>query len=274
MAKKPIKFSTIGVFVFGALAILISAILFLGSGEAFRRTKEYVMFFDQSVNGLPLGAAVKFRGVVVGMVSRMNLSHTSNNEHPKIAVFIKLHEEPRTPRVGEAFSFADEEVLLGMINQGLRAQLKSQSILSGELYLSLDMLPNEEAHYHLSGEYDIMEIPTAKSGLIEDLTANSVDMTKSLTGALENLQQVLVNIDQKLDPLTEESIETLQEMRATMSSVRDFIHPDAPLGYQLPKSLAEIEEAAKSIKHLADFLERNPNSVVFGRSRTEAVEIQ
>jgi paraquat-inducible protein B len=272
--RKPIRFSTIGAFVFGAFVILFSSIIFLGSGEIFKSSREYVLFFDQSVNGLPLGAPVKFRGVVIGIVSRMNLSHTTHDEHPKIAVFIQLHENPRTPRVGEAFNITRTDVLEDMVQKGLRAQLKSQSILSGELYLSLDMLPNEPIHYYLPRDNEIPEIPTAKSGLIEDLTANSVDVTKSLTGALENLQRVLLNIDKKLDPVADESIEALKEMRATMSSVRDFIDPDAPLGYQLPKSLAEIEGAAKSIRQLADYLERNPSSVVFGRSRVEEIDRQ
>ncbi|TVQ78030.1 MAG: MCE family protein [Bradymonadales bacterium] len=272
MKKKPIRFSTIGAFVTGGLALIIGGVIFLGSGEIFKSSREFVLIFDQSVNGLSIGAPVKFRGVQVGLVRAIRLHHQKSVEFPQIAVLIGVHSAEQGSRVGETLSLSDPALLETLIDKGLRAQLRSQSVLSGELYVSLDMLPDEPLEYQLASSPNYLEIPTAKSGLMEDLTANSANLTRSLSGALENLQVVLMNINKKLDPVSDESIQTLQAVRAAMTHVGELLDPQAPIGQQIPKSLQEIEEAAKAIRLLAEYLERHPNSVLFGRSRVEVVE--
>jgi len=270
--KKPIRFSSIGAFVLGAIAILVGAILFFGSADVFMSSREYVMFFDQSVNGLSMGSPVKFRGVNVGMVSRVALSQTQKADHPQIAIFVNLHPQDGDTNLGVDGDFFAAEKLKTLIDQGLRAQLRSQSVLSGDLYLSLDMLPEEEAYFYLAADSKVPEIPTVRSGLMEELTANSVNVTRSMTSALDNLQRVLANIDRKLDPVSNSSLETMEQLKKTLKTFNEFVDPDSPLGYQLPRSLSEIEKAAKSIRILAEYLERDPSSVLFGRAKVETVD--
>jgi len=270
--KKPIRFSSIGAFVVVALGIFVGAILFFGSADILKSSREYVMFFDQSVNGLSLGSPVKFRGVNVGLVSRIALSHTKINDHPQIAIFVNLHPQEGDAALGVDGDFFAAEKLKTLVDQGLRAQLRSQSVLSGDLYLSLDMLPEEEAHFFLPLESKVPEIPSVRSGLMEELTANSVNVTRSMTSALDNLQRVLANIDHKLDSVSNSSLETMEQLRKTLKTFNEFVDPDSPLGYQLPRSLSEIEKAAKSIRILAEYLERDPSSVLFGRAKVETVD--
>lgn len=269
--KKPIRFTTIGAFIISAIGILVVGIIFLGSGEFFKSSKDYVMFFDQSVNGLSIGAPLKFRGVEVGTVKSIGLSGSLQNEHPQIAVRVAIHNENKES-FGPAFDLSDAHQLQKLVNDGLKAQLMSQSILSGDLYVSLDIFPEIEPRFVLPKDAGLIEIPTVRSGLMEEFTAKSANLSQSLTDALENLQRLLANIDQKLGPVADESVTTMRQFKTTLNSVNDFLDPNSPFGYQLPKSLAEIERAAKSIRLLAEYLERNPSSVLFGRSKIEILE--
>ena len=71
--NKKISPTLIGVFVVGALALIVIAILVFGSGRLFRQSRDFVLYFDNSVNGLRVGAPVKFKGVEVGSVKDIRL---------------------------------------------------------------------------------------------------------------------------------------------------------------------------------------------------------
>ena len=79
MSKK-ISPALIGAFVLGALVLLIVAVIAFGSGQLFRKTQEFVLYFDGSVNGLHVGAPVKFKGVEVGSVKDIRLEMGLPNE--------------------------------------------------------------------------------------------------------------------------------------------------------------------------------------------------
>ena len=82
--NKKISPAVIGAFVLGAVALIIIAILVFGSGRLFRQTREFVLYFDNSVNGLRIGAPVKFKGVEIGSVKdiRLQLEKDKEREDP------------------------------------------------------------------------------------------------------------------------------------------------------------------------------------------------
>ena len=86
--NKKISPTLIGAFVIGAVALLVIAVIVFGSGRLFRQTREFVLYFDNSVNGLRVGAPVKFKGVEVGSVKRYRVaarerhaSHKNPGDH-------------------------------------------------------------------------------------------------------------------------------------------------------------------------------------------------
>ena len=92
MSKKanPVK---IGIFILGALAMISVAIVVFGSSRLFKRSSEYVMFFDSSISGLSEGAKVILRGVPVGRVTKIRLDTKQGDEDFVIPVFIEIYPD-------------------------------------------------------------------------------------------------------------------------------------------------------------------------------------
>jgi paraquat-inducible protein B len=129
--------TVIGAFVVGALALLVVGVVAFGSMNLFRRPLTYVMFFDTTVSGLGVGADVEFRGVKLGQVSRIE----SRWGTEWIAVYVKLDlrtirglREHDAQEMGEMLSKAIRE-------HGLRAQLRWQNFVTGQLFVALDLFP-------------------------------------------------------------------------------------------------------------------------------------
>ena len=91
--NKKMSPAVIGAFVLGAVALIVIAILVFGSGRLFRQTKDFVLYFDNSVNGLRIGAPVKIKGVEIGSVKDIRLQLEKNKELNKIPVIIEIDLE-------------------------------------------------------------------------------------------------------------------------------------------------------------------------------------
>ena len=129
--------TAIGAFVMGAVALVVVGLIVFGGINFFRRPLTYVMFFNTTVSGLSVGAPVEFRGVKVGQVSDIE----SRWGTEWIGVYVEL--DLRTLRGTRE---NDVQELGGLLTQaiqekGLRAQLKWQNFLTGQLYVALDLSP-------------------------------------------------------------------------------------------------------------------------------------
>ena len=148
--------AAIGAFVAGAVALVIAATLIFGaSGKLFGRKFPVVMFFDDDVNGLAVGAPVAYRGIRLGQVTQIKSVVGS----PRIAVAATLERgpflTPDNPTGTDQMRRAMEEA----IAQGLRAQLALQSLLTGHLYVSLVLRPDIPASL-VGLDRGALEIPT------------------------------------------------------------------------------------------------------------------
>ena len=147
----------IGAFAAGAVALAIAAVFIFGANKLFTRKFPVVMFFDENVAGLAVGAPVAYRGVRLGQVSEIH----SVVGTPRIAVAATLERGPLLTRGSTAGISADQmrRTLEEAIAQGLRAQLALQSLLTGQLYVSLVLRPDTPAS--LAGvDRGALEIPT------------------------------------------------------------------------------------------------------------------
>src|SRR5215475_8112742 len=163
---KRVNPTLIGAFVLGALGIAIMAIAVLSSGKFFAREHKYILFFTSDVNGLKVGAPVKFRGVEIGSVSEILLSlggfgarNAQQGAEIRIPVIIQLDSRKIMSR-GAEINLDDTEAAERAVQQGLRGQLNSESLLTGLLYINLDMLPNTPVDYYLGPNAPYPEIPT------------------------------------------------------------------------------------------------------------------
>jgi len=193
----------IGAFVVGALALAVIGTITLGGMGLFKKELPFVMFFEGSIGGLDVGAPVEIRGVRIGSVTRIRLFAAN-----KIGVYIAV-DPSLLPRSGAVF-IKGVDAVEALIQQGLRAQLKTQSLLTGLLLVYLDFFPGTPVTLvHL--DPDVKEIPTIPTAL-EQLQAR-------IEGLLDKLGTV------KLDELIRDVSLTLKGAKELMSSpeLRDAI---------------------------------------------------
>lgn len=171
----------VGIFVIGALIIAATAIIFaLGTGFGSERNK-VIMVFEGSVKGLNVGAPIALRGVQVGQVTNIELILES--ETAELIMLVEAEIRGETIRRSDSIT---ENITEELISRGLRAQLNTQSLLTGLLYVQLDFHPDSAVHYaDIDSEYlQIPTIPTELERLTREL--ESVDVVK-LTSNLETI---------------------------------------------------------------------------------------
>src|SRR5579863_2312182 len=143
---KRINPATVGAFVLGAIGLILAAVVVFGSGSLFRKTHDFVIFFAGDINGLRVGAPVKFKGVEIGQVAkiRLRLEQEVNQQSGqlradvRIPVIIELDEEKIVSH-GSTLDLSDPHTIPNLIREGLRAQLGSDSFVTGLLYVALDI---------------------------------------------------------------------------------------------------------------------------------------
>ena len=152
----------VGAFVLGAVALAVLGVLVFGSGRWFRTTIDSVMYFPGSVDGLSNGAPVKFKGVDIGTVTNIQLVLTTGKKGPtaRIPVYVRL-DPSKIVTTGDV-QFPNDSVREELINRGMRAQLQSQSLLTGLLFIQLDFFPDTPVTYVLKQPSDPPEIPTLR----------------------------------------------------------------------------------------------------------------
>ncbi len=301
----------IGAFVVGAVALLVLGIVVFGSGRLFADTTPFVMYFSGSVDGLSVGSPVKFKGVEIGAVTSIQLDLGQETQEARIPVWIEVDNKKIIARGAKLPS--DAESLKAEVDRGLRAQLNSQSIVTGLLFVQLDYHPEAPAVLVSPPEKGLNEIPTipttleqaqqAAAEIIANLkqvdfegfgkalraaieginaTVNAPGLQKalqslpdtlaSLNQTLASVQKLAGNLDQRSGPLltslqqaSERSTVAVEQARATLQSVQGLADTGAPLAGQLVGVLEELRGTARSIRLLADYLERNPSALVRGR---------
>lgn len=199
----------IGLFVTGGLVLLVGMVIFFASTSWFTKSVHFILFFDQSVNGLSEGSKVKFRGVPVGSVSKIMIrAHGQDTASTAIPVVIQIDRARLVNDFGLEESALDPEEIRGAIQRGLFAQLSLESFITGQLFveLSVDAKRSPEMQSHLMGSSDLIEIPTVSSSL-DQITADAAEIISQLSvvdfpllednvnAVLENLATALAGID-------------------------------------------------------------------------------
>src|ERR1700722_7119257 len=228
-SAKPI---VVGSFALGALALGVMTILILGGMHLFTKTVRVVVVFRDSIAGLEAGAPVTFRGLRIGEVEPMRLHLDVIHQTSWIPVYLDLELDRISWANGSVGgNHAD---LRWAVNSGLRAQLVSQSLVSGQLSVNLDFHPHTAAR--LAGHADdAIEIPTIPSDM-ENLKDEFGNLHLQEIGletrqVLVSMQRVLDDMDGKIGPLADGLQTTLG---TTTAAVRN-LHTDAA------RALADID---------------------------------
>ncbi len=159
--------TVIGIFVLGALILAVAGIVFIGSIQFLSHKEVFILYFDESVNGLEVGAPVKFKGVPVGQVTEIRIRWNQADDSDHVPVFIEIDVSRLNSRLGVDVDLTDEEVYLAQVNAGLRANLVLESLITGLLYIEIDYESKPERPVFIQDKVTYKEIPTTPSAMAE-----------------------------------------------------------------------------------------------------------
>lgn len=159
----------IGAFVLGALALAIAATLLLAGGSWFGERRQHVMYFEGAAQGLQVGAPVVFLGVKVGTVRQIQLGLDEQSRRFLVPVTVEVLPQVVRTRSGEPVDLRDRATVRQLVERGLRARLRMQSLLTGQLYVDLDFHPDKPAVF-AALDPDLSEIPTVRTA-VQELTS-------------------------------------------------------------------------------------------------------
>jgi paraquat-inducible protein B len=220
----------IGIFVVGAVILLVAAILIFGSGALFKQSDKYIVFFDGSVKGLSVGAPVNFRGVKIGNISSIDLAYDAKTKSVLIPVVIDV-ELARVKGIPDPFGYPDYSQF---IQDGLRAKLELQNFITGQLMLGFDFYPQDpQKMYNITKSYPELPALPISPDIFEVM--NDIPI-KEITN---NLAQAVIGINRLVNS------EGITDLDIT---------------------LREITQSARSFGLLVEYLELHPEALLKGKS--------
>jgi paraquat-inducible protein B len=235
----------IGAFLVGGLALLIAALIVVFGTDVFTRHDRALLRFEHSVYGLQVGAPVVLRGVRLGSVVSIGLAHDADTGRVAIPVIVELDRG----RIGDLEAAAGGNArpldLAALVQRGLAARLATQSLLTGQLYVDLDLRRGAAAAAPPAPRSDgLIEIPTEAGAfqalqdqfatldvaqLMQDVSALAA-AARELVGSAElkqaigelaqagtDLRRLIARMDQRIDPLARSTESTLAETRRTLA---------------------------------------------------------
>ncbi|MDH3929304.1 MAG: MlaD family protein [Deltaproteobacteria bacterium] len=252
--------------------------------KAYVERKPWLLYFDGSVRGLAVGAPVELQGIQIGEVTDITLEFDREKLAFRIPVLIELEPE-RIKFIGRESALSTAERKRGMdilVARGLRAQLKTGSLLTGQLLIGLDF-HSEAAPAKINWDGRYPELPTIPTPM-EEITSGVTRIVekfdkipleqigKDLQQTMANLSKTTANLQtlvQKLDAnVAPAATDTLKQAQTTLIKVDRLLNADSPTGHELKRALAELADAARNISILMDYLERHPDSVIFGKEQS------
>ncbi|ANB72381.1 intermembrane transport protein PqiB [Paraburkholderia phytofirmans] len=255
--------------------------LFEDRAEAMKRHDKivdtYVFNFNDSVRGLTIGAPVDFRGIVVGEVAAIYTRFDQATKQFSIPVEVRLYPERFTSRYqsgasGGRLSSDPHQLAERLVALGLRAQLRTGNLLTGQLYVALDFFPTA-AKAGIDWNATPPEIPTVPGGLqsLQDSVASLVAKLNKIPfeGIGNNAQKTLAEADALLKELRTEVMpqarDTLSAAQTALNSANSALQPDSALAQNTGDAMKEMARTAAAFRTLADYLERHPEALIRGK---------
>ena len=271
MLKQP-NMKMIGIYV------CLFAISVIGLFGYFLKTKlnpnetTVVMYFEESVKGLDVGAPVLFKGVKIGEVTQVKLKANLKDMHFSIVVYAVIYN-------GKSLvtNIDDEDKLLDkFIDSGLRAQLAVSSVITGQLLIELDMHPNTQITLHdaPSGYFEIPTIlspfaeisktlkimPVAK--IAQDVNSITKTLNQDLPPLLKKMNKTFEDFDNILVENKDNTKNMVKEFGGAAKSLNSMVEENSQ---NISNAIQSFGEATMSLKNLTDYLQMYPNAIITGK---------
>lgn len=268
--ESKVNFAVVGAFVLILGTLLIGGVLWLSSGKSYRKDYDtYLVYMSESVSGLSLDAPVRYRGVQVGGVRRIELA-PGNAEQVKLTLDI----EHGTPVKQDTVATLRVQGLTGIAHVELSGDSRDAPVLKAG--------PGEKYPVIRTGPSLMLRLDTAVSALLTNLNRSSESVNalldeenraalrrtlvnlERLSGTLANaeLPQLLKRIQRSADAFDRMANETARagsNTASTIESVRAEALPEAR------QAITELRELSASLRRFSEALERNPGMLLQGR---------
>ena len=231
----------IGAFVVGAIALAVITTLLLAGGSWFGKRQQHIMYFEGAAQGLQVGAPVVFLGVKVGTVKQIQLGLDEQSQHFLVPVTIEVLPHVVRARGGEPVDLRDRATVRQLVERGLRAQLKMQSLLTGQLYVDLDFNSGKPARF-AALDPDSSEIPTIPTA-VQELTSKLAGFP--MEKFLADVMAITAALNQLMSaPATQELPQRLDTtLRHLASLAARFDAQGGPILKEVRGNLTEMHKA-------------------------------
>lgn len=240
--------TAIGLFMIVALVLTVIGVAVLASGAWLHKRSTFVSYFGESVNGLEVGAVVKFQGVPVGTVTDLLIQIELTDKTFEVPVQYEVDLTRLTSRSGTFVNLDDRRVLRQQIADGLRAQLQMESIVTGQLYVELRYSPEARPPEPMQRQPVYPEIPTSQS-LLAAFGTQAGSLVADALKILFRVNEMLEEVDMKeLNAsvvASAQSVERLAESSEIRQALRD-----------LPATTAQFNQTMAAMQSLAERLDQ------------------
>ncbi|WAC09078.1 MAG: MlaD family protein [Thermodesulfobacteriota bacterium] len=244
----------------------------------------YVLYFNEPVRGLSVGAPVTFFGLPVGEVTAVGLDYNPATDNLRPRVDVALYPMRMRMLLTEKSKAFDEKtqqeserraVMQKIVDRGLRAQLRSGSLVTGQLYVAFDFFP-DAPKIKINWTKSPPELPVMPGGLqdlqnkINSILAKIDKMPLEAIGV--NLKKLIATTDQTLKradtEITPELKTVLEDLKRVLESTNaNLVGKDTPVQQDLRDALQEMTRAAQAIRVFTDYLERHPEALIRGKTK-------
>jgi paraquat-inducible protein B len=251
--KTKLSPTLVGVFVIGAIALGVLALLSFGGLHFFSQPQRFEVYFDESVHGLDLGSAVKLRGVRIGHVVDLNVRYDAKSNHSQVGVVCELSRDILTDARGVPIDVSDRAALQILIDRGLRAKLGVVGLATGLLYVELNFVDPAEypvANTGIAGEkYAVVPaVPSAISEYQASLTMILSNLKKIDFGGLaDDVKKLLTATQKQLDGADVKGL--VSQWKEAGAAVKDLASsPDARQAFaNLNSAIADLRRVLANI---------------------------
>ena len=238
------------------------------------------MIFDQSVRGLAEGAAIDLLGIEIGRVRSIALQYDGQRKRFPAEVMADVYPlrlgSIREALLRESPGGDDAEVMRRLISNGLKAQLRTGNLLTGQLYVALDFIPGtgRQAPAGVAGS---VAIPTAP-GTLSEIQPQIADIVSKVSKIPfdqigKDLGTTLARASAAIGQLTPEAQKALAEVQKTLAKTqatldgldRNISDPNAPVQRNVEETLLELQRTARALRVLSDYLQQHPESLLRGK---------
>jgi paraquat-inducible protein B len=264
----------------------------------------YWLYFNQSVRGLSAGAPVEIKGIKIGEVVNVELQFDLRTEDFRIPVLIMIEPERIKALITKAGNVVKNEEVSSqilasqqddqthkriqlLVDKGLRAQLKTGNLLTGQLYVDLDFY-RDAMPEKLAIENGYLVLPTMPTPIMQvvdrlDHLLKSIEQIQfdkigqSVETAVKDLSTLLVELKSLFNKINSETIPqinnetlpkintSLDELKKTLAGIDQMLGADSALNYNTRKITDEFSTAIRSLRSLIELLERNPQALLLGK---------